>query len=89
MKYIVFKRRNRGGATLMPVVFPNHLVHSMVAESMTAKGAPLAGYKADSAGEVSLMDCKCHGKSETLNLIAKADRDSRLLLMHDYGIGYE
>lgn len=88
MKYIMFKTKPTGSSyeTLMPVVFPNNLVHAIVAQAMTRAFLEHKMYSRPvSAGFVTL-DGTCHGESETLKL--KADpRDSHILSMHDYGAG--
>lgn len=87
MKYVVFVKRAKTITIHVPVVFPNMLVHADVAKMMTCDIGPLAGYKADSAGECSTFghDFMCHGESTTLGLKAKPNRDSELLHMADYG----
>lgn len=72
---------------LMPVIFPERMVHAEVAQyiihmnRMTEK----ATVRPDSAGFVSLTDCKCHGESESLGIKSKPERDSAVLLRSDYG----
>lgn len=87
MKYIVFTKRGRLTTIHVPVVFPNMLVHADVAKMLTCDIGPLAGYKADSAGECSTFghDFMCHGESTTLKIKSKPDRDKELLRMADYG----
>lgn len=91
MKYIMFKKKMQGGELthFVPVIFPSNLVHAMVAESMTVDTGPLRGYTPDSAGEYSPMSGECTGSSETLKLEANEDRDTRFILMNDYGGCFE
>lgn len=87
MKYIVFVKRAKALTIHVPVIFPNMLVHADVAKMLTCDIGPLAGYKADSAGECYTYghDFMCHGESTTLRLKANPQRDSRLLYLADYG----
>ena len=88
MKYVMFRKPFKGGgAYYVPIVFPNSLVHIMVADSMTAKGAPLEGFMPVSAGEVSPMDWEPYGESTTLKM-RPHKRDKNILLMNDYGASY-
>lgn len=83
MKYIVLKLEDRE----FPVIFPNMLVHKQVFEAIN-KVAPFLGKaKAVSAGEISSMAIEkdsCHGKSDTLKLVSRAETDDQLIHMHDY-----
>lgn len=85
MKYVVFKRKDRE----FPVLFPDILVHSMVAESLTAKHGPLHGWQPVSAGFLSSLNvpAECHGSSETLKLKSRGDADSKLIATVDYTHG--
>lgn len=90
MKYIVFKQQHESGGTLLvPIVFPDMLVHSMVAEALLA--GPLKDFVPDSAGFLSSLsvDANCHGESESLKLKANPERDIPLLKMADYGSMHE
>lgn len=88
MKYIVFQRMVSETMKVNNIVlFPNTMVHSEVAKDLMA--GSLAGWVVDSAGEVSPMEMKCHGKSDTLGVKSKPTRDTRLLMMNDYGGAYE
>lgn len=89
MKYIVLQTtpKNNEIKREFPIIFPDVLVHSEVAEQMqhslmrqhiTAK--PVA------AGFLNLvgLNLNCGGRSETLNLDSRGDVDSALISMHDY-----
>lgn len=93
MKYVMFMKQLGKSADGMkhfvPIIFPNNLVHIMIADSMTAKGAPLEGYRPVSGGEISPLDMKCFGESSTLKMRSDPERDSRFCLMGDYGVCYE
>lgn len=91
MKYIMFKTELGGEQQLIPVIFPNQLVHMLVAEAMipclTKHGYPI---KLASAGEVTIFgtEITCHGKSETLNLAANPN-DAAVIHNHDYVFGLD
>lgn len=85
MKYVMFEVNGEGGKRKVPIIFPDSLVHSMMAEQFervlryTFKGCMA---KPVSAGMVSLTG-QCHGESETLKL--KADKaDSSIINAYDY-----
>lgn len=83
MKYIMFKRGN----WCVPVLFPNALVHADMAAALTAPGAPMEGWKVDSAGERSCLGGEAHSKSSTLKVKSRK-RDTRIIEMNDYGAGW-
>lgn len=89
MKYVMFAK-NMGDDLehYVPIIFPNNLVHIMIADAMTASEAPLEGYMPVSAGEISPFDMKCFGYSSTLKMSADEERDSRICRMNDYGAGF-
>lgn len=80
MKYVMFRVKGPGGNDrLIPVVFPNALVHRDVAEALypVIKGLPV------SAGECVVLVDSTHGKSDTLSLNANED-DASVITGHDY-----
>lgn len=86
MKYIVLATTNNGLTREFPIIFPNELVHSMVAEQLL----PLVkGAAAVSAGEISSMgiESTCHGGSDTLKLKSRGKLDDLLIRMRDYNAG--
>ncbi len=94
MKYIVMQVLNKSGLDLeVPFVFPEIIVHSMMAEacrSLLSIHFPESDIKAISAGFTSSMafEDDCYGKSESLNLESRPERDNALIKMCDYGSMY-
>lgn len=92
MKYVVIEVKHGDDVREFPIIFPNILVHSVVAGSVIAGMQRYhdkeATYKAVSAGEISSMTLgergACHGESETLKLKSRGDTDAALIKMHDY-----
>ena len=91
MKYIILQTvvSNTVDVTReYPIVFPNSLVHSDVAEHMQHLLLREHGVTsiAVAAGDLNLvgLNLNCSGKSETLNLDSREDIDSALISMHDY-----
>jgi hypothetical protein len=92
MKYIMFhlpKTKDTNGL-FAPVIFPDILVHADVARHM--KHHQLLGHNwvVDSAGFVDIVNgCHCHGKSETLNVASKPERDRLIIINYEYSKGIE
>lgn len=94
MKYIVLKQIGKHFSREVPIIFPNELVHSVVAEAIMdalEKEGHKTGFDVVSAGEFSSMDIQadCNGKSTTLNVKSRGDVDSRMITMYDYLHGIE
>jgi hypothetical protein len=90
MKYVVFGKEEQGEIVhQVPVAFPNHMTHCLVAEAML-KSEELLGYKVISAGEFSSSGLwiKCHGKSDTLKVESRGEQDSTLFSTNDYLHGF-
>lgn len=89
MKYVMFFVEGELINQAIPVIFPNVLVHEDVAEAVkTMPGMQNA--KPISAGEVTFnpVDCAhCDGRSDTLDLASRGERDSRIINLNDYGAG--
>lgn len=88
MKYVMFQvDLGSGLKKLVPVIFPNGLVHAMVAEALTSyrdsHGDVVIDGKPVSAGDLSVDVGKCHGTSTTLKLSPKSD-DSSVINCIDY-----
>ncbi|QDB70627.1 hypothetical protein RSP_0048 [Pseudomonas phage RSP] len=84
MKYVMFEKRMSDGCShMVPVIFPNTLVHDEVANALTL--GPLKGYIPCSAGEISPLDMQPHGESTTLGLKADEERDETVIRLNDYG----
>lgn len=92
MKYIMLKI-DKPIEKFIPIIFPNELVHSEMANHMCAMLLKVHGWKAKvrSAGEVN-VDGECHGFSATLSekagrrIKAHAD-DSEIITQYDYQHG--
>ncbi len=94
MKYIVMRVQPKNSTLTMevPFLFPELLVHSMIAEHMTAALAahfPESTIEPISAGFVSSFaaEDECYGKSDSLKLESRPE-DGRLISMCDYGSMY-
>lgn len=79
MKYVMFKR----GEHYVPIIFPETLVHADVAEWMRLG----PGYQVHSAGFISPLSMKCHGRSESLG-VESDPGDTVRIRMNDYGGGF-
>lgn len=87
MKYIMFKQEQGEMTKLIPVIFPNDLVHKDVADAL--QQSVLANSEIHSAGFISPLNLKPEGKSETLNITADPDTDELVIKMNDYGAGWQ
>lgn len=90
MKYIVLRTEVGGLSRDIPVIFPDMMVHSIVADSfITACRLHWAKMKISilSAGEYSVMSKECFGKSESLHVESRGEEDTRLIKMYDYTHG--
>ncbi len=89
MKYIVFERPlgDDGMTQKIPIIFPNNLTHSLVAEAMLTS-EELKDAKPVSAGDLSSLGFEdvCSGESQTLKLKSHPD-DTMLIRMMDYRHG--
>lgn len=90
MKYVVFEVKIDDMIRRIPIIFPNGLVHSMVAEALTKykddHGDLVIDGKPVSAGECVVDVESTHGSSITLKL--EADAEDRLLINYiDYTTG--
>ena len=83
MKYVMFKRVGPVDH-YVPILFPENLVHSDVAEGMI--NGPLAGYKVHSAGFLPSVGIhsSVYGGSETLG-VQHDPEDSHRINLCDYG----
>lgn len=82
MKYIMFQAGDL--KYKLPVIFPDTLVHEDVAEALL----PLlpGGAKVISAGECTVMG-QCSGRSETLKVASRGDKDSAVVNTFNYTHG--
>lgn len=80
MKYIMFEDHT---GRKVPVIFPNSMVHVMVAEAMSPL-VPMG--RVISAGEAVIRVSHCGGDSETLGAFAAED-DATTINEYDYFYG--
>lgn len=92
MKYIVLQVSMFSDMTVeIPIVFPENLVHSVVAEGFIGvlqKHYPEKVIRPIAAGFVTSTvfgGQHCYGESETLKMSSRGGEDDRLLMMADYG----
>lgn len=86
MKYIVFRISQNGFERDVPIIFPNQLVHAIVAVSMMdclKQHFEKFVIRPVSAGTVNVPIAECSGESETLNLNSRHN-DDNLIAMYDY-----
>lgn len=86
MKYIMFKREQDDLTKLIPIIFPNDLVHADVAKAL--QETVLKNHAIVSAGSISPLNLQAEGHSETLGVKSNSIVDSHVIKMNDYGAGY-
>ena len=87
MKYIMFKQEKNGLVELIPILFPNKLVHKDVADALQQD--VLKGCSIHSAGSISPLNLIPEGHSETLGIKSDPITDEYVIKMVDYGGGYQ
>jgi hypothetical protein len=86
MKYVMFVKEEKGLKTFCPIIFPNVLSHSEIAETFLNDNPK---FEVNSAGFINSFDIqKAFGNSETLK-IDSHPLDSYRIQMNDYGGGFE
>jgi hypothetical protein len=85
MKYVVVKVGNNA----YPIIFPSHLVHEDVANAVIGvlrDARPKDGHTAAaiSAGDVTIFDAECAGRSETLAMESRGRIDKLLITTGQY-----
>lgn len=87
MKYIVLQIRNGETVREWPIVFPDMMVHSDIA-NIIQKHLYLQNQdsRVIAAGLVSFFggEVRCDGESETLNIESRGSEDEKLIKMFDY-----
>jgi hypothetical protein len=84
MKYIVLEQDlGEGLKREVPIVFPNCLTHSLVAQAMV-KSEELTGARPIAAGFIDMDANVCFGESESLKLKSRDIKDRLLLDTHDF-----
>lgn len=86
MKYIMLSTEFTGVTKLVPIIFPDFLVHSMVADAIKPL---ISGSVVVSAGDIQMGVYNCSGASETLGVESK-ESDLGVIDTYDYlhGIGF-
>lgn len=82
----MFKARIAGIEKLVPVIFPNELVHQLVERYFRLalqRHWPDSTIEAVSAGDCELGFLECSGKSETLGLSSDPE-DAEMIRLYDY-----
>jgi hypothetical protein len=86
VKYVMFKKKRLLLTQYVPIIFPNHEVHSDIASALLA--GPLKGFKIHSAGDWSPISNEVSGRSSTLGLDYDP-ADKGRIVMSDYGGSFE
>ena len=81
MKYIMLQNKQTGQK--VPVIFPNFLIHSLMAAALTNHPLYSDRLEVISAGECTISCTSVSGGSETLGL-SFGDGDSQVIDMMDY-----
>lgn len=86
MKYIVVSKTVGSITREFPILFPNDLSHVDVANALMVNCPELKHGTVVGAGEMSAMciDADCSGRSSTLNVNSREDRDNAAFEMRDY-----
>lgn len=88
MKYIILEIKNGDTKREWPIIFPDMMVHSEVANIMQQhiEFVNAMPCKRIAAGSVSFFggEVRCYGESETLNLESRGVEDEKLIKMFDY-----
>lgn len=86
MKYIMLKTDN----ILVPIIFPDFMVHSQVAKYMQHMLVRVHEMESEvrSAGNIQMDEVTCHGGSETLNKQFHP-KDSDIINTYDYAHGVD
>lgn len=85
MKYVMLSVEVAGITKMVPIIFPDFMIHEDVAKAVrsilteTHKFTP----KIESAGDIDLGVCECSGRSETLK-IESHPRDSVTVSQYTY-----
>jgi hypothetical protein len=91
MKYVMLRCRIGSITKMVPIIFPNELVHQDVAEAITHLIGMKHGWDAEvvGAGEVGGLDVSaCSGGSETLSVSSRKE-DASVINGYDYWHGIE
>lgn len=92
MKYVMFEIRHDSIVINVPIMFPDSLVHSLVADEMQRvfKKHRWPNARVVSAGSVTgIDDVYTSGESETLGVASRGKRDQRIIENYDFLHGIE
>jgi len=86
MKYIVISKTLGSITREFPIMFPNDLSHCEVAQGLLSNCFELKSGTVVGAGEISCMDLEpsCSGRSSTLNVDSREEKDDEAFIMRDY-----
>jgi hypothetical protein len=88
-KYVMFKvPLSKDTEVLIPIIFPDKLVHADVAENLKQTVATSCSCKIEevtvqSAGEINIDVLECYGKSTTLK-VSSDPEDEKVIQMYPY-----
>lgn len=79
----------RRGHQVLPIIFPDCLVHEDMANAVIAllenmDGEKLKPRRAIAAGDVTLFDVSCNGESQTLGLVSREHADELSMTVGHY-----
>lgn len=81
MKYVKLIVEKDGVEMVVPVIFPNLMVHAIIGRQIVAAARehwPRHEIRIESAGDVSIGSLKVGGKSETLNLFSLPEDEEEI-----------
>lgn len=88
MKYVMITGKVGDLELTYPVIFPDNMVHSIVAEAIVKamnEADSNITYGVGSAGHVTLLAESCYGESTTLMRRSKGKEDKRIINGADHG----
>jgi hypothetical protein len=88
MKYVMLKIEEKEITRLVPVIFPDFIIHSDISSAVRSvlKKVHNMDSEVHSAGEINLLDCSCYGESSTLKVKSR-EEDGDVILRYDYFLG--
>jgi len=87
MKYIVLGKTDTAVTHEVPIIFPNFMVHSLVADAMLAY-PNMQDYKVVAAGDIHPSLLTCSGDSESLGVASRGREDEQLIGSINYTHGF-
>lgn len=85
MKYVMFSIQVADTTKMVPVIFPDFMVHKDIAKAIKTVLVNVHKFtpRIESAGDISLGVCECSGKSETLK-VGSSRADNHIVNHYDY-----